>query len=177
MDSVDPFPGTYRSGGHTRRAYQGAHGPISGATNLLNRGSTYSRLPPTPILRRPSPRPFIPLPVSSRARAYPPCFASHSLRPPHLSDCSRALPGYPYYTPLALNAYSLHVHLFTLIHRTPCIPHRLRFHTDRPRPVTYFRPVLPTPVFTLPPRCPYSPRRLLWTLRAPRCRVCAHVFH
>ena len=39
MDSVDPFPGTYRSGGHTRRAYQGAHGPISGATNLLNRGS------------------------------------------------------------------------------------------------------------------------------------------
>ena len=123
-------------------------------------------------------RPIHPLP-------YPPYISpqtGHSLRSLSLLACLTVRASFPAIHTLlplrllALNAHSLHLHLFSFVHRTSSVPHHFRIRAYRPRPTTCFRSVLTAPVFLLPPRRLHSPRRPVSAFRAPRCRVCSRGF-
>ena len=70
------FQRTWDAGEHDRRAHRDAHGPISGATNLLNRGSTYI----TPVVQ-----------ASSKTRAAMLMLAYNAPRKPQM--CHNASPA------------------------------------------------------------------------------------
>ena len=137
---------------------------------------THSRLPPTPIYRRPSPRSLMSVSVSLSRPA-----RRLSASAIHVSPTTRyALP-----TCLTVRASfpAIHTILPLRLMRTPsstctlfplCISHHLPHITSAftltgraplRTSVLYF---LSAPVFPLPPRRPY---------RAPRCCVCTCVFH
>ena len=100
-----------------------------------------------------------------------------SARPTCRTVRSTPPPGYPYCTPLTSDTYSLHSHFATLVHFAPYRPHSLRRLSYWPRPISYFRPILTTPIFLVSPRRAYPPRRPSPPLRSQCRRMCACVCH
>ena len=125
---------------------------------------------PSCPVRRPGQRPrtFAISPLSVLLSARPTCRTDY---------CALYSSCYPYRVPTTPDTYALHFHLATFVHFAPYCPHPLRRLTYRPRPVSYFRPVLTPPILPISPRRAPPPCRPPPPLRSQYHRMRARICH